>query len=38
MPLQDAVALANQAAGIVVGKRGTAVVSPKELLEALSQS
>jgi rfaE bifunctional protein kinase chain/domain len=36
MPLQDAVALANQAAGIVVGKLGTAVVSPQELLEALA--
>jgi rfaE bifunctional protein kinase chain/domain len=38
MPLQDAMAVANQAAGIVVGKLGTAVVSPQELLEALAHS
>jgi rfaE bifunctional protein kinase chain/domain len=37
MPLRDAVAVANQAAGIVVGKLGTAVVEPRELLEALGQ-
>ena len=37
MPLRDAVAVANQAAGIVVGKLGTAVVHPRELLEALGQ-
>jgi len=37
MPLRDAVAVANQAAGIVVGKAGTAVVHPRELLEALAQ-
>jgi rfaE bifunctional protein kinase chain/domain len=30
-PLPDAVAIANQAAGIVVGKLGTATVSPDEL-------
>ena len=32
LPLQEAVAIANQAAGIVVGKLGTAVVRPQELL------
>ena len=37
MPLRDAVAVANQAAGVVVGKLGTAVVHPQELLEALGQ-
>ena len=37
MPLRDAVAVANQAAGIVVGKLGTAVVHPQELLEAIGQ-
>lgn len=36
--LDRAVAIANQAAGIVVGKLGTAVVSPQELLGTLSQS
>jgi rfaE bifunctional protein kinase chain/domain len=30
-PLADAVAIANQAAGVVVGKLGTAVVHPSEL-------
>ena len=35
--LSDAVAVANRAGGIVVGKLGTAVVSPHELLEALGQ-
>jgi len=34
--LEDAVALANLAAGIVVGKLGAAVVRPQELLEALA--
>ncbi|HEY6239511.1 MAG TPA: D-glycero-beta-D-manno-heptose-7-phosphate kinase [Burkholderiales bacterium] len=38
MPLRDAVAVANRAAGIVVGKLGTAVVQPQELLDAFSQS
>ncbi len=37
MPLRDAVAVANLAGGIVVGKAGTAVVHPRELLEALAQ-
>jgi rfaE bifunctional protein kinase chain/domain len=37
MPLRDAVAVANLAGGIVVGKAGTAVVHPQELLEALAQ-
>jgi D-beta-D-heptose 7-phosphate kinase/D-beta-D-heptose 1-phosphate adenosyltransferase len=32
---KDAVALANEAAGIAVGKRGTAVVYPQELTAAL---
>jgi bifunctional ADP-heptose synthase (sugar kinase/adenylyltransferase) len=31
--LDEAVALANRAAGIVVGKFGTAVVRPEELFE-----
>jgi rfaE bifunctional protein kinase chain/domain len=38
MALRDAVAVANQAAGIVVGKLGTAVVHPQELLAALGQN
>ncbi|MGB7541461.1 MAG: D-glycero-beta-D-manno-heptose-7-phosphate kinase [Burkholderiales bacterium] len=38
MPLAEAVSLANQAAGIVVGKLGTAVVHPEELLAALAQN
>jgi len=38
MPLWDAVTVANRAAGIVVGKLGTAVVSPQELLQALAQN
>jgi D-glycero-beta-D-manno-heptose-7-phosphate kinase len=38
MALRDAVAVANRAAGIVVGKLGTAVVHPRELHEALEQS
>jgi rfaE bifunctional protein kinase chain/domain len=37
MPLRDAVAVANLAGGIVVGKAGTAVVHPRELLEAVAQ-
>jgi len=35
LSLKDAVALANEAAGIAVGKRGTAVVYPQELTAAL---
>jgi rfaE bifunctional protein kinase chain/domain len=35
MRLRDAVRLANRAAGIVVGKFGTAVVTPKELFAGL---
>ena len=34
-PLADAAMLANAAAGVVVGKLGTATVSPRELLHAL---
>jgi D-beta-D-heptose 7-phosphate kinase/D-beta-D-heptose 1-phosphate adenosyltransferase len=34
-PLADAARLANTAAGVVVGKLGTASVSPPELLHAL---
>jgi rfaE bifunctional protein kinase chain/domain len=34
-PLADAAMLANTAAGVVVGKLGTACVSPQELLHAL---
>ncbi len=33
--LEDAAVLANTAAGVVVGKLGTATVSPEELLHAL---
>ncbi len=36
MPLHDAVAMANQGAGIVVGKLGTAFVHPEELRAALA--
>jgi bifunctional ADP-heptose synthase (sugar kinase/adenylyltransferase) len=36
MPLREAVAVANQAGGIVVGKLGTAVVQPQELLAAMA--
>ena len=36
--LEDAARLANVAAGIVVGKLGTAVVHPEELLQALHAS
>ena len=35
-PLSDAAMLANTAAGVVVGKLGTANVSPQELLHALN--
>jgi len=35
LPLKEAVSLANTAAGIVVGKVGTAAVSQNELLQAL---
>lgn len=34
-PLQEAVAIANVAAGIVVGKSGTAVVRPDEIAQAM---
>jgi bifunctional ADP-heptose synthase (sugar kinase/adenylyltransferase) len=34
--LRDAVSVANQAGGIVVGKLGTAVVQPEELRGALA--
>jgi len=34
---QEAAALANSAAGVVVGKLGTAVCTPRELLEALAR-
>jgi len=34
-PLRDAARLANQAAGVVVGKLGTATTSPEELLAAV---
>ena len=34
MALEDAAALANRAGGIVVGKLGTAVVTPEELFES----
>ena len=37
-PLREAVGVANRAGGIVVGKLGTAVVQPQELLAALEQS
>jgi D-beta-D-heptose 7-phosphate kinase/D-beta-D-heptose 1-phosphate adenosyltransferase len=36
-PLEDAVALANLAAGVVVGKLGTATVAPPELLRAIQE-
>jgi bifunctional ADP-heptose synthase (sugar kinase/adenylyltransferase) len=38
VPLRDAVSVANQAGGIVVGKAGTAVVHPRELQAALAQA
>ncbi|MBT8370529.1 MAG: adenylyltransferase/cytidyltransferase family protein, partial [Deltaproteobacteria bacterium] len=37
LPFDEAVALANTAAGIVVGKVGTATVTQKELAQALKQ-
>ena len=37
-PLRDAVSVANQAGGIVVGKAGTAVVNPQELQAAMAQA
>ena len=37
MPLREAVGVANQAGGIVVGKLGTAIVHPNELLAALGE-
>ena len=33
LPMDDAVRIANRAAGIVVGKFGTAVVTPQELFK-----
>ncbi len=36
-PFADAAMLANTAAGVVVGKLGTACVSPQELLHALDE-
>jgi D-beta-D-heptose 7-phosphate kinase/D-beta-D-heptose 1-phosphate adenosyltransferase len=36
-PLEDAVRLANLAAGVVVGKLGTATVSPAELVRAIEE-
>ncbi|MBI5329667.1 MAG: bifunctional D-glycero-beta-D-manno-heptose-7-phosphate kinase/D-glycero-beta-D-manno-heptose 1-phosphate adenylyltransferase HldE [Betaproteobacteria bacterium] len=36
LPMRDAVALSNLAAGVVVGKLGTATVSPEELEAAMS--
>jgi rfaE bifunctional protein kinase chain/domain len=36
-PLEDAVALANLAAGVVVGKLGTATVAPAELIRAIQE-
>jgi len=38
LPFKTAVSLANTAAGIVVGKVGTAAVTQKELLQALKQT
>jgi D-beta-D-heptose 7-phosphate kinase/D-beta-D-heptose 1-phosphate adenosyltransferase len=35
--IQEAAAMANAAAGVVVGKIGTAVCSPEELLKALER-
>jgi D-beta-D-heptose 7-phosphate kinase/D-beta-D-heptose 1-phosphate adenosyltransferase len=35
-PLVEACALANHAAGVVVGKRGTATASPREMMETLA--
>jgi len=36
-PLSDAVALANLAAGVAVGKLGTATVAPAELRNAIRE-
>jgi D-beta-D-heptose 7-phosphate kinase/D-beta-D-heptose 1-phosphate adenosyltransferase len=36
-PLEEAVALANLAAGVVVGKLGTATVAPAELMRAIQE-
>jgi bifunctional ADP-heptose synthase (sugar kinase/adenylyltransferase) len=36
-PLPDAARLANAAAGVVVGKLGTASVAPDELLHLLNE-
>ena len=36
MTMRDAVSVANQAGGIVVGKLGTAVVRPEELRGAIA--
>jgi len=38
LSFKQAVSLANTAAGIVVGKVGTAAVTPKELLEAINRA
>jgi D-beta-D-heptose 7-phosphate kinase/D-beta-D-heptose 1-phosphate adenosyltransferase len=38
LPLREAITLANTAAGIVVGKVGTATVSKRELSQALNQT
>jgi bifunctional ADP-heptose synthase (sugar kinase/adenylyltransferase) len=35
IPLADAARISNAAAGVVVGKLGTATVSPSELMTAL---
>ncbi len=37
-PMRDAVVLANLAAGVVVGKLGTATVAPRELLGAIREA
>jgi len=36
-PMADAVGLANLAAGVVVGKLGTATVTPAELVAAVRE-
>jgi D-beta-D-heptose 7-phosphate kinase/D-beta-D-heptose 1-phosphate adenosyltransferase len=38
LPLKEAITLSNTAAGIVVGKVGTATVNKRELLQALEQT
>ena len=38
MPIKDAMKLANNASGIVVGKIGTATVTAAELMEAISEN